>query len=377
MKQIYLDYNATTPIAPSVLEAMMPFLNEHFGNPSSNHARGRAAAEAIEDARMRVASLLGVDQEDIVFTGGGTESNNLAIKGVMLAGGNTRGGHVVISGFEHPSITQPVRFLERLGFDVSVVDPDSNGVVQPAAVAAALSSETRLVSIMHANNELGTIQPIGEIAELCHARDVLVHTDAAQSVGKITAMIDELGADLLTLAGHKLYAPKGVGALYVREGLELEPVLHGAGQESGLRAGTENTPYIVGLGKACSIAAKCQADAADRMSQLRDRLANLLSSHIPHLKINGQRAPRLPNTLSVCLPGINGDELLQRIPELCASTGAACHSGVDEVSPTLHAIGLTPHEARGTLRLSVGWYTSEEEIDRAANLLIGAWEALT
>lgn len=376
MRQIYLDYNATTPVAPSVVEAMTPFLSEHFGNPSSNHARGRAAAEAIEDARMRVAALLGANQDEIVFTGGGTESNNLAIKGAMLAGGNDRGGHIVISGFEHSSVSQPTRFLERLGFDVSIAEPDRHGIVQPSAVERVLSRETRLVSVMHANNEIGTIQPLRQIAEVCRANDVLLHTDAAQSVGKIRAMIDELNVDMLTIAGHKFYAPKGVGALFVREELELEPVIHGAGQEFGLRAGTENTAAIVGLGKACSVAFKGMEEAADRMSSLRDKLASLICAAIPHSLVNGLQAPRLPNTLSISLPRISGNDLLNRIPELAASTGSACHSGAEDVSPTLHAIGMTAEQARGTLRLSVGWYTSGEEIDRAATLIIGAWEAM-
>ena len=377
MKQIYLDYNATTPIAPSVLEAMMPFLNDHFGNPSSSYARGRATAEAIEDARMRVASLLAVNQEEVIFTGGGSEANNLAIKGTMLAGGNSRGGHIVISAFEHSSVALPARFLERMGFELTLVDPDPNGVVQPEAVEAAITSETRLVSVMHANNEIGTIQPIKRIASVCRAHDVLLHTDAAQSFGKISTLLDDLDVDLLTIAAHKLYGPKGVGALFVREGLELEPVIHGAGQEFGLRAGTENTAGIVGLGKACSIAAKCLDEASERMEQLRDRLAAALSSQIPHLRIHGLGAPRLPTTLSVSLPRVSGHELLQRIPELCASTGAACHSGMDDVSPTLHAIGVSGAEARGTIRLSVGWYTSQEDIDRAAGWIVGAWEAMT
>lgn len=376
MRHIYLDYNATTPVAPSVLEAMTPFYAEHFGNASSNHARGRAASEAIEDARMRVAALIGANQDEIVFTGGGTESNNLAIKGAMLTGGNDRGGHIVISGFEHPSVTQPARFLERLGFDVSIAQPDRNGIVQPAAVERLLTSETRLVSVMHANNEIGTIQPIAQIAEICRAREVLVHTDAAQSAGKIRTMIDELNVDLLSIAGHKLYGPKGVGALFVREELELEPVLHGAGQEFGLRAGTENTPAIVGLGKACSMALKGLDDAADRMTGLRDRLAELLCASIPHARVNALQSSRLPNTLSIALPQVSGNELLNRIPEIAASTGSACHSGMEDVSPTLHALGMTADQARGTLRLSVGWYTASEEIDHAAALIVGAWEAL-
>jgi cysteine desulfurase len=376
MRQIYLDYNATTPIAPSVVEEMTPFLTEHFGNASSMYARGRAAAEAIEDARMRVASIVGANQDEIVFTSGGTESNNLAIKGAMLAGGNDRGGHIVISGFEHPSVTQPTRFLENLGFEVSIAEPDRHGIVQPAAVERVLTRETRLVSVMHANNEIGTIQPLRQIAELCRSNGVLLHTDAAQSVGKVRTMIDELNVDLLSIAGHKLYAPKGVGALFVREELEIEPLMHGAGQEFGLRAGTENTASIVALGKACSIAHKCLDEAADRMSSLRDKLASLICSSIPHSQVNGLQAPRLPNTLSITLPRISGTALLNRIPELSASTGSACHSGAEDVSPTLHALGMTAEQARGTLRLSVGWYTSAEDIDCAAGWIIGAWEAM-
>jgi cysteine desulfurase len=376
MRQIYLDYNATTPIAPSVIEEMTPFLSGHFGNASSSHARGRAAAEAIEDARMRVASIVGANQDEIVFTSGGTESNNLAIKGAMLAGGNDRGGHIVISGFEHPSVTQPTRFLEQLGFEVSIAEPDRHGIVQPAAVERVLTQETRLVSVMHANNEIGTIQPLRQIAELCRSQGILLHTDAAQSVGKIRTMIDELSVDLLSIAGHKLYAPKGVGALFVREELELEPLMHGAGQEFGLRAGTENTASIVALGKACSIANKCLDESADRMSSLRDKLASLICSSIPHSQVNGLQAPRLPNTLSITLPRVSGTDLLNRIPELAASTGSACHSGAEDVSPTLHALGMTPEQARGTLRLSVGWYTSAEDIDCAAGLIVGAWEAM-
>jgi cysteine desulfurase len=375
MRQIYLDYNATTPVAPSVVEAMTPFFAEHFGNPSSGHARGRAAAEALEDARMRVAGLLGANQEEIVFTGGGSESNNLAIKGAMMAGGSAGGGHLIISGFEHASVAQPARFLERLGYEVSIAEPNRQGIVDASAVERLITSETRLVSVMHANNEIGTIQPLRQIADVCRAHDVLFHTDAAQTFGKIRTMIDELGVDLLTIAGHKLYAPKGVGALFVREGLELEPIVHGAGQELGLRAGTENTPSIVGLGKACSIADKCMDEAADRMAELRDRLASRICAQIPHAQVNGQQAPRLPNTLSITFPRIAGGELLRRIPELSASTGSACHSGVDDVSPTLSAIGISPEQARGTVRLSVGWYTTSDDIERAAELLIGAWEA--
>ncbi|MCA9154819.1 MAG: cysteine desulfurase, partial [Planctomycetales bacterium] len=264
MRQIYLDYNATTPVAPSVLEAMLPFFKQHYGNPSSGHAFGRACNEAIEDARSQVAALLGATSEEIVFTSGGTESNNLALKGVMLRYAPVVKGHLVISAIEHPSVVAPARFLERLGFRLTIVPCDENGVVSPEAVEAALRSDTVLVSVMHANNEVGVVQPIHDIAEVCRARGIMVHTDASQSAGKLRTLVHELGVDLLTLAGHKFYAPKGVGALYVREGLSLEPFMHGAGHEGGLRAGTENVPYIAGLGKASMLAARGLDDAADR-----------------------------------------------------------------------------------------------------------------
>ena len=377
MRHIYLDYNATTPIAPSVQEAMAPFLVEHFGNPSSSHALGRACQEAVDDARGQLAHLLGADREEVFFTSGGTESNNLALKGVLLRDGVIGDGHLVISAIEHPAIVQPANFLERLGFDVTVVNCDRNGVVSPDSIEAALKPNTRIVSIMHANNEIGTIQPIRQIAEICHTHDVLVHTDAAQSVGKVRTNVEEMGVDLLTVAGHKIYAPKGIGAIYVRRGVALEPVNHGAGHESGLRAGTENVPYIVGLGYAAMLASKGLDDAYKQLSALRDRLLMHLREVIgDRISVNGESAERLPNTLSVNFPDVVGHDLLARAPELCASTGAACHSGATSMSATLEAIGLTPIQASGTVRLSVGWYTSEEEVDRAASLLISAWESL-
>ncbi|MCB9940006.1 MAG: cysteine desulfurase [Planctomycetaceae bacterium] len=377
MRQIYLDYNATTPIAPSVQEAMLPFLTEHYGNPSSSHSLGRACHEAIEDSRDRVAALLGADRDEIVFTGGGTESNNIALKGVMMARAPRFDGHLVISALEHPAIAEPARYLEKLGCRVSVVGCNRDGVVEPDAVAAVLKPNTKLVSIMHANNEIGTVQPLKAISEVCRSRNILFHTDAAQSIGKIRTYVEELGVDMLTIAGHKLYAPKGVGALYVRQGVALEPYTHGAAHEGGLRPGTENTAFIVALGHACFLAGKAVEDASDRMADLRDRLAKRLREVIgPELTINGLQASRLPNTLSVNFPDVSGGELLARTPELAASTGSACHAGMTKLSATLAAIRLTPDQARGTVRLSVGWYTSEEDIDRAAELLIGAWESL-
>jgi cysteine desulfurase len=283
----------------------------------------------------------------------------------------------VISAIEHPSIVSPAKYLERLGYDVTVVGVSGQGLVQPAAVRAALRSETLLVSIMHANNEIGTLQPLKQIADVCHERKILLHTDASQSVGKVRTLVDELDVDLLTIAGHKVYAPKGIGALYIRRGLAVEPLIHGAGHEGGLRAGTENVPYIVGLGKACSMAAKNLDANQERMTTLRDRLWHLLQREIgDDLVLHGQLAPRLPNTLSVSFPRVSGHELLARIPELCASTGSACHSDTAAMSPTLAAMGVVADVARGTVRLSLGWYTAEDDVDRAASLLAGAWEAL-
>lgn len=377
MRIIYLDYNATTPIAPSVLEAMTPFLREHYGNPSSGHALGHACREAMEDARSKVATLLGADRDEIVFTSGGTESNNLAICGTMMQGVPGVAGHLIISAIEHPAVMEPARYLERFGFDLTVVGCDSRGVVSPAKIEAAIRPDTRLASIMHANNETGVIQPLSEISEICREHHVLLHTDAAQTVGKIGASVEELGVDLLSVAGHKLYAPKGIGALYVRRGVRLEPVLHGAGHEMGLRPGTENVPYIVGLGQACMLAFRSLEESVRRLETLRDRLYTQLSQAIGgRLKVNGQQADRLPNTLSVNFPDVAAAEMIARLPELCVSTGSACHTGMAGMSPTLSAMGLDPDEARGTMRLSVGWFTSEEEIDRAANLLLGAWESL-
>ncbi len=382
MQQIYLDYNATTPVAPSVVEAMQSFLTGHYGNPSSNHSLGRAANEAIEDARAKVSMLLGCDREEIIFTSGGTESNNFALKGIMLRGmlgarsRSARPPHLVISAIEHPAVSQPAKFLEKIGCEVTIVKCNDQGVVSPADVEAALQPNTRLVSVMHANNEIGTVQPIRRIAEVCHREGVLIHTDASQSAGKIPTTVDDLDVDLLTIAGHKFYGPKGVGALFVREGVELEPLLHGAGHEQGLRAGTENTPYIVGMAQAANLVGKSLDESRKKMSQLRDRLEQKLCDAIPDLHVNGGNAERLPNTLSVSFPRINGYELLARVPEICCSTSSACHSDGVSGSATLVAMGVSPERMQGKVRLSVGWYTSTEEIERAADVLIGGWESM-
>lgn len=375
MAVIYLDYNATTPLAPEVRAAMLPYLDARFGNPSSHHAVGREAAAAVADARQQVAALLGAEPAEIVFTSGGTESNNLAIVGAMRVALREGKRHVVISSFEHPATVAPVEALEQCGAVVSRVAPNGQGVVEPAAVEAALRPETGLVSVMHANNEIGTIQPIAAIAGRCRSRGILVHCDAAQSVGKIAVDVHTLGVDLLSVAGHKFYAPKGVGALYVRTGTVIEPVLRGAGQERGVRPGTENVPSIVALGRAALLAQEDLPALAGRLAALRDRLDHRLRAAMGRrLTVNGQEAERLPNTLSVNLPDADGGRLLADIPELCASTGAACHSGDVALSDTLRALRLPAAVARGTLRLSVGRYTQPDQCDRAADLLIAAWK---
>jgi cysteine desulfurase len=377
---IYLDYNATTPLDPQVLEAMLPFLEREYGNPSSSHALGRRAHRAVERARTQVAKLIGARPDEIVFTGCGSESNNLAIKGVVLAAllagdSHLKEPHLVTSAVEHPAVLEPCRFLERAGCRVTVVPVDRCGLVDPDAVARALDAHpgARLVSIMHANNEVGTIEPIAEIAAICKEHGVLLHTDAAQSVGKMRVRVKELGVDLLTIAGHKLYAPKGIGALYVRRGVKLEPVIHGAAHEGGRRAGTENVPYIVGFGAACARAGGKLERHSGTLRALRDRLEQRLREGLGEaLVLNGHRERRLPNTLNVNFPGRSGQEVLDAAPEVAASTGSACHSGQVTLSPVLAAMGVPPEVGRGAVRLSVGRFTTEEETDRAASALLRA-----
>ena len=375
MKQIYLDYNATTPIDPSVVEAMMPFFQTHYGNPSSSHSLGRAAREAIEDARAKISAMIGCSRDEIIFTGGGTEASNMAIKGIMLPGGEP-GGHMITTAIEHPATLEPASFCEKMGCEVTVVGCDETGVVDPLSIAEAIRPDTRLVSIMHANNEIGTIQRVREIAEICHKRQVVVHTDASQSIGKIPAFVDQLDVDLMTIAGHKIYAPKGIGVLFVREGLDIEPLLHGAGHESGMRAGTENTPYIVGLGQAAFLAASLLDESAGISASLRDRFWKAIVVEVPRAVVHGIEVERLPNTASIAFPGVSGAEMLARVPEVCASLGAACHSSGEHASGTLNAMGVSQELMRGTIRFSFGRKTTIEDADRAAMLMIEAWEAL-
>lgn len=369
---VYLDYNATTPVAPEVAEAIIPFLREHFGNPSSAHVFGQRAKLAVAQARAQVAALINARADEIVFTGSATEANNLALLGVARALG--RPGHLIISAVEHPAVAAPAKQLEEAGWAVSIVPVDGCGRVAPEALRAALRPETALVSVMHANNEIGTIQPLAEIAAIVKQHGVLLHTDAAQSAGKVPLDVSALGVDLLTLAGHKFYATKGVGALYVRAGTPIAPLLTGGEQERGLRAGTENVPAIVGLGEAARLARERLPLATPHLKALRDLLHEKLLEAIPGLLLNGHPEERLPNTLHLFFPGVAGRELLDRAAaEVAASLGSACHAESDAVSGVLAALGQDATRALGAVRLSVGWMTTEEEIERAAAALIVAF----
>ncbi len=370
---IYLDYNATTPLHPSVAEVMRSVLEDAFGNPSSGHPYGRATAALITTARSQVASLLGCDADEVIFTGGGTESNNLAIRGVAHAR-RDHGDHLVTSAVEHPAVDRVMAHLETRGFSVTRVAVDRHGQVDPQAVLDALTPRTTLVSIMHANNEVGTVMDLAELGARCRARGVILHTDAAQSVGKIPTAVDTLGVDLLSVAGHKLYAPKGVGALYVRRGTALEKILHGADHERGLRPGTENVLGIVGLGQAAALAADdLQAHAAHQRA-LRDRLHNRLVEALPGkaLQLNGHPTERLPNTLNLSFRDLDASALLQAMPEVAASAGAACHTGDDDTSSVLGAMGVAPEYAPGAVRFSTGRRLTEADIDDAAAHILAA-----
>ena len=371
---IYLDYNATTPVDERVLEAMLPYLREHYGNPSSAHAYGRRAHAAVEAARKEVAGLIGAAPDEIVFTGCATEANNLAILGTArVSAGRKR--HLITSAVEHPSVLQPFMRLRGEGWEVTVLPVDGEGRVDPGEVARALRPGTALVSVMHANNETGAVQPVADIAVLLKSRGVPLHSDAAQSAGKLPIAVDELGVDLLTLAGHKFYAPKGVGALYVRRGTPLLPIMAGAGHERGLRPGTENVPMIVGLGTAARLASAALEEDSARLRTLRDELHRRLAEAIPGVALNGPLVARLPNTLNVSVPGVAGWQLLEAAAGVAASTGSACHAGGGG-SPVLEAMGLSAERIAGAVRLSVGRLTDHREIAQAADTLIAAWRQL-
>ena len=361
MTDIYLDYNASTPIDPRVAAVMRPLLDGPFANPSATHPGGRAAKGLLDLARAQVADLLGSSADEIVFTSGGSEADNLALTGVYFAL-KGRGDHIITTAVEHPAILEPLRFLERFGARLTIIPVDRTGMIDPEDVRRAITPRTILVSVMHANNEVGTIQPIAEVAAIAHEHGVLVHTDAAQSVGKIRTRVDELGVDLLTIAGHKLYAPKGVGALYVRRGVTLEPLIHGAGHESGRRAGTESLLLAAALDEACELAADLRP--LEEIRRLRDRLWDGLHARFGDgVVLNGHLTERLPNTLNVSFVGRVGADILAELDGVAASTGAACHADSVELSPVLRAMGVPPVVGMGAVRLSLGRMTSEAEID--------------
>jgi len=374
MDAIYLDYNATTPIARQVAEAMEPYLYEHFGNPSSSHPYGVRARQAVDTARAQVAALLGCQPAELIFTSGGTESNNYALKGVALAY-RERGNHILTSAVEHPAVTEVCDWLAGQGFRITVLPVDGNGWVDPADLEQAITHDSVLVTVMHANNEVGTIQPIAQLADIAHHHGALMHTDAAQSVGKIPVDVDALGVDLLSIAGHKLYAPKGVGALYVREGIRLAKLMHGAGQEGGRRPGTENVLEIAGLGQACELARLDLEKNMAHFQAMRDRLYKALLRELGEeaVRLNGHPTERLPNTLNLGFRGVLANVLLGEIGEqVAASAGAACHADSVDVSGVLKAMGVPVEWAKGTIRFSVGRGTTAEEVDRAAKIVAEA-----
>lgn len=371
---IYLDYNATTPVLPEVVDAMLPWLRGGFGNPSSSHVYGRRAKAAVEAARGEVARLLGCSSEEIVFTSGGTEANNLAIRGAVEALPDRP--NVITSCIEHPATAKVCAWLARKGHHVDVVGVDAFGRVRAEDVEDKLSDDTGVITVMHANNETGVMQPIEEICRAAWRAGAVVHTDAAQSVGKVPIDLGELGPDLVSIAGHKLYAPKGVGALFIRKDLPFSPFMLGAGHERGIRPGTENVPSIVGLGVAAAAARRDLAVEGARVKGLRDKLFSLLAARVEGLALNGHADKRLPNTLNVRFPKVGGTALLAEAKEVAASTGSACHDGHETASSVILAMGVSPAEAAGSVRLTLGRGTSEDEIERAAEALARAWRKL-
>lgn len=371
---VYLDHNATTPLLPEVVDAMIPYLREHFGNPSSAHVYGRRARAAVDRARAEVASLLGCSPDEVVFTSGGTEASNLAIRGSLGARPERRG--VVTTAAEHPATAATLAGLAAEGVKVTTVPVRADGRVDPVAFGAAIGEGTGLVTVIHGQNETGVIQPVEAIARAARARGAAVHVDAAQSAGKVDVRVDALGCDLLTLVGHKLYGPKGVGALFVRAGTALTPFMRGAGHERGLRPGTESVASLVGLGVACAAAARDLAAVGRHTRTMRDRLWAGLCAEIAGVALNGHPEERLPNTLSVRFPRVSGDALLARADAVAASTGSACHAGETRAPAAIVALGVPEAEARGTVRLTTGRHTTAGDIDRATASLVAAWRSL-
>ncbi len=372
---IYLDHNATTPIAPEVARGMQLYLQNEFGNPSSDYPLGQRAKNAVGQARSQVAALLGCLSEEIVFVSGASEANNWVLKGVSHFH-RDKGKHLITTTIEHPAVLNPCLFLLEEGWEVTFVRVDGQGRVDPDDIRQALKPQTVLISVMHANNETGAVQPLEEIGQLAREHNILFHTDAAQSVGKIPVHVDDLRVDFLTVAGHKLYGPKGIGALYIRSGCQLTPLVHGASQEGGRRAGTENVSLDVALGLACDLARQRLDQDKEHFQAMRDRLHQRLQEGFPALVLNGPKTARLPNTLNVSFPGLSGADILASIPELAASTGAACHGLEVKLSHVLAAMGVPPEVGKGAVRLSVGRQTTPAEIDRAAFLLLDRVGAL-
>jgi len=364
MDPIYLDYNATTPIDPRVAEAMLPFIHRHFGNPSSSHSFGIITRKAVDKARRQVADLLHCRTDEVIFTSGGTESNNYAIKGIALALKH-KGNHIITSAIEHFAVLEVCRYLEKQGWVVTYLPVDKYGLVNPQDVEKAVTPQTILISIMHANNEVGTIEPMAEIAEIAHRHNIPFHSDCAQSIGKIPVLVDELNVDLLSVAGHKLYAPKGIGALYIRTGVTLEKLMHGANHEMGRRAGTENVSAIVGLGRSCELIGQDVSESQAHLQKMRNRLEEGLKKKFSNIQINGHPKLRLPNTSSISFKALRANAILSELKGIAASAGAACHSDHVKISHVLEAIHIPLEYAMGTIRFSIGRFTTPDEIDQA------------
>jgi len=371
MKRIYLDHNSTTPLHPEVLEAMLPYYKEAFGNPSTIYFFGQETRKATDEAREKVANLIGASPEEIIFTSGGTEADNLALKGVAAAL-ERKGKHIVTSSIEHHAVLSTLKYLEKIGYKVSFLPVDEHGWLDPREVEEAITSQTVLISVMHANNEVGTIEPISEIGEIARKAGIYLHTDAVQTIGKIKVNVDDLKVDLLSLSAHKFYGPKGVGALYVRKGTRIHPLLHGGYQERRRRAGTENVAGVVGLGKAAEIASKEMVQQSRRESNLRDRLEKMIKENINHCRLNGHPTRRLPNTLNVSFEFIEGESLILNLDlkGIAASTGSACTSGSLEPSHVLMAMGVAPEIAQGSIRFSLGRDNQKEDIDYTVEKLV-------
>ncbi|MFC1988652.1 cysteine desulfurase NifS [Chloroflexota bacterium] len=372
MKRVYLDYAATTPTDPEVVKAMLPYFTDIFGNPSSIHSYGQENKGAVQEARTNIASFIGARDEEIVFTSGGTEADNTALEGVAVAN-ESRGNHIITSSIEHHAVIETCEFLEKRGFTVTYLGVDGDGLVDPDDVRKAITGKTILVSVMHANNEVGTIEPIVEIARVAKEAGVYFHTDAVQTVGHIPIDVNELGVDLLSMSAHKFYGPKGVGALYVRKGTRLAPFLHGGGQENRRRAGTENVPGIIGFSRAVELVRQELDEEAERLTKLRDKLINGLMERIDHVRLNGHPVKRLPNNINVSVEYVEGESMLLNLDleGICASTGSACTSGSLEPSHVCLAMGLPHEQAHGSLRLTLGMWTKEEDINLVFEKLPG------